>query len=259
MITSVKNARIKEIRTLQSSAKRRREADVFVLEGVRLGEEALAAGWRPQFCLYTEGLNERGQKLVEAAQASGAQMEMAAEHVMKSASDTQTPQGVLMVVEHRQLPLPASIDFALVLDQVGDPGNAGTLLRTAAAAGVQAVFFTAGSVDPFSPKVLRGGMGSHFRLPIQTLAMDEIIALCLEGGLKLWAAAAGEGTSCYQADLAAPLALVIGSEASGVRQPLMQAAAGLHIPMPGETESLNAAVAGAVLMFEALRQRRVHS
>lgn len=255
MITSVKNQRIKDIRALQSSTKKRHEADVFVLEGVRLAEEAVSAGWQVQSCLYSESLSERGQAVVAQVQAAGAAVDLVAEHVMKAASDTQTPQGILLVIEQRTLPLPSAPDFVLVLDQVRDPGNAGALLRTADAAGVQAVCFTEGSVDPFSPKTLRSGMGAHFRLPVYRMGDAELLDFCTQAGLRVWAAAAGEGTSCFEADLKAPLALVVGSEARGVRPKLLDEAAGLHIPMLGGAESLNAAVAGAVLLFEVVRQR----
>jgi TrmH family RNA methyltransferase len=258
LITSTKNPKIKEVRALQASAKIRREANLVIIEGVRLAEEVVAANWRVQLCLYTEDLTERGQKLIDSVSARGVEVALVADHVMKSASDTQTPQGVLMLVEIQEMPLPASPDFVLVLDQMRDPGNAGTLLRTAAAAGVQAVLCTPGSVDPFSPKVVRSAMGAHFQMPVETMLVEEITELCQRHGLSLWAAAAGAGQSYYHANLTKPSALVIGSEASGVSSPLMSSAQSLHIPMPGEAESLNAAAAGAVLMFEILRQRTTH-
>lgn len=174
---------------------------------------------------------------------------------MKSASDTQTPQGVLLVVEQKELPLPAELDFVLVLDQVRDPGNTGTLLRTAKSAGVQAVLLTQGSTDAFAPKVVRSAMGAHFTLPIVTLPEDEITAIAEQNRLAVWAAAADAEESYAEVDFSLPLALVIGSEAHGVSHQMMQSAAGLKIPMPGGGESLNAAIAGAVLMFEVVRQR----
>lgn len=255
MITSVKNSRIKDIRALQTSPKARREAQVFVVEGVRLAEEAAAAGWKTRLCLFTEGLIPRGQKLVDDLGKDGVECILVAEHVMKSASDTQTPQGVLLVVEQKVLPIPPQPDFVLVLDQVRDPGNTGTLLRTAKSAGVQAVLFTPGSTDAFAPKVVRSAMGAHFSLPIQTLPENELAAFAEEHHMAVWAAAADADQAYNQVDLAAPLALVIGSEAHGVSHQLLQSAAGLRIPMPGGGESLNAAIAGAVLMFEVVRQR----
>jgi TrmH family RNA methyltransferase len=256
MITSPKNEKIKQIKALQGRAKARREAGVFVVEGIRLAEEARAANWQAQLCLYDPALNERGLALVEELRRIGVEVLEAAPHVIAAASDTQTPQGILLVLELAPLPLPDSLDFILILDQLRDPGNAGTLLRTAAATGVDAVLFSAGSVDAFSPKVLRSGMGAHFRLPMHTMPALEIITYCQEHNLRLLLAEANKGAPYHAADLKSPLALVVGSEAHGPGTEFHSAADGyLHIPMPGKSESLNAAVAASVLLFEAVRQR----
>jgi TrmH family RNA methyltransferase len=257
MITSVKNPRIKAVRALQSKAKNRREEGVFVLEGVRLVEEAVQAGWNASLCLYTTDLNPRGMAVVDSLAKSGVPVEPVSPHVMKSASDTQTPQGILLVVEANALPLPEQLDFLLILDRVGDPGNVGTLLRTATAAGVDAVLLTEGSVDPTAPKVVRAGMGAHFRLPVRIFAEGEILNLCEGAGLHLWSASAGAERVYSAVDLTSPIAVIIGSEAHGVSECLHRAAQPLQIPMPGGGESLNAAVAGAVLLFEVVRQRNL--
>ncbi len=255
LITSVKNPKIKEVRALQSRAKTRRETGVFVVEGVRLAEEAVAAGWHAQLCLYTPDLSPRGLDLVKSLSDSGVPVEMVAEHVMKSVSDTQSPQGILLVMEQQVLLLPEHPEKVLILDQVQDPGNAGTLIRTAAAAGFDAVILTEGSVDAFSPKVLRAGMGAHFRLPVLTAPTIDIVELCQLHGLLLWSASVDAGQTYTDANLRSPLAIVIGSEAHGVGEPLYDSSNLLHIPMPGGGESLNAAAAGAVLIFEVVRQR----
>jgi len=255
LITSTHNNRIKEIRQLQAQAKARREAKAFVVEGVRLCEEAVAAGWKTQLCLYSPDLNERGQALVQELIGQGVPTEAAAEHVIKAASDTQTPQGIILVLSMDPLPLPEKPDFILILDQVQDPGNQGTLLRTAAAAGANAVLISEGSADVFAPKVIRAGMGAHFRLPVTTWTPDEIISYCRQQRMEMWVAVLDEGVAYTQAPLDAPAAIIIGSEAHGVGAALSQAARPLHIPMPGGGESLNAAAAGAILLYEAVRQR----
>jgi TrmH family RNA methyltransferase len=256
MITSVKNSRIKLVRAMQARSKTRREEGAFIVEGVRLSEEAVAAGWQPRLCLYTAGLHLRGLQLVDELRTAGAEVEEVAEHVMQAASDTQTPQGILLVVAHHPLPMPEAANLVLILDRVQDPGNLGTLMRTAWAAGVDAVLLTEGSVDPFSPKVVRSGMGAHFHLPVDTHSPEAIAEICRIQQLTLWTAAAGEGAAYTEANLADPAALIIGSEAHGVGDVLTGEAKPLHIPMPGGSESLNAAVAGAILLFEAVRQRR---
>lgn len=255
MITSNQNAKIKWVRELQASSKERRAAGLFVAEGVRLVEEALAAGWTARLVLHSEILNPRGLAVVDGYRQRGAAIEAVSEGVMRAASDTETPQGILAVLEQKALPLPGRLDFVFIPDGIRDPGNLGAMLRTAAAAGVQAVFLPPGTVDPFAPKVLRAGMGAHFRLPVLSLAWPAIQAHLK--GLPLYLAAAGAGSPYTQADWRAPAAILVGGEAAGAgEQAWEMAATPVHIPMPGGMESLNAAVAAAILLFEVVRQRQ---
>jgi TrmH family RNA methyltransferase len=255
LITSTRNNKIKEIRRLQDSSKARQKSQSFVVEGVRLCEEALSAGWKIEFCLYSPELNPRGMAIVQELTSKGIPAEPASDHVIKAASDTKTPQGILMIVTLDPLPLPESPEFILILDQVQNPGNQGTLLRTAAAAGADAVLFSEGSADVFSPKVIRAGMGAHFRLPTAALSNQDIIAYCRLHDLTMWASILEEGIPYTQADLKAPAAIIVGSEAHGIGDTLLQAAQPIYIPMPGGGESLNAAAAGAILTYEVVRQR----
>jgi TrmH family RNA methyltransferase len=148
------------------------------------------------------------------------------------------------------------LDFVFIPDAVRDPGNLGTMLRTAAAAGVGAVFLPPGVVDPFAPKVVRAAMGAHFRVPVYPLSWEEIHNHLNAYALRVYLAAAGAGQVYTQADFRSPLALIIGGEAEGAGQQARQLAAEyVHIPMSGDVESLNAAIAGAILMFEVVRQR----
>ena len=252
-ITSSQNPKVKLVRTLLGRAKERREAGAFVVEGVRLIEEAEARGWKFQFALYDDSLNERGSSLVEQLFARDMDVEEVSEHVMKSLSDTETPQGILAVLELNQLPNPDAPDFILIPDQIRDPGNLGTLLRTAAATGIQAVFLPPETTDAFAPKVVRSGMGAHFRLPIQSMKWEKIRREIK--GLQVYLADM-DGTSCWETDLRRPLALIVGSEAEGASQEARELATQkISIPMSGDIESLNASVAGSVLMFEVVRQR----
>lgn len=255
MITSTRNPKVKWIRSLQANSRARRQEGVFVVEGVRLAEEALACGWPVALVLHTGDLDERGQAVLEGFAARGAPLEQVAAHVMRAASDTETPQGILVVLEQRFFPLPARLDFIFIPDQMRDPGNLGTMLRSAAAAGVDAVFLSPGGADAFSPKVVRSGMGAHFQLPIQTLNWEQMRAH-LES-LQVYLATAGAGLPYTQADFRRPLALIVGGEASGAGpQARDLATAQVHIPMPGGSESLNAAIAAGVLLFEVVRQRQ---
>jgi TrmH family RNA methyltransferase len=258
MITSVHNAKIQWLRKLQSQARFRRQENAFVVEGVRLAEEALGAGWPAHLVLHSEQLSPRGQAVVASFVQSGVAVEAATEVVFKSACDTETPQGLLVALRLQPLPLPPTPDFVLIPDGVRDPGNLGTLLRTAAAAGVQAVLLPPGTADAYAPKVLRAAMGAHFRLAIQALDWPAIrqVVHAVERPLQVHLADAAQGLPYTQADLRQPLALIVGGEAAGAgEQAARLADTRLHIPMPGGMESLNAAVAAAVLIFEVVRQR----
>jgi RNA methyltransferase, TrmH family len=258
MITSVHNPKVQEVRQLLTQAKARREQAAFVVEGVRLAEEALHGGWLARLVLFTAALDERGKKVVQGFASLGRPVEEVSEAVMKSVSETTTPQGILVVLEQKQLPYSMPLNFVLVLDGLRDPGNLGTILRTSAAAGVQLVMLAPGCVDAWSPKVVRSGMGAHFRLAIQDLVWESITRTLKHpgNGMKVYLAKSASGVPYFQADFRSPLALIIGGEATGAG---IEAAAltdeQVHIPMPGQSESLNAAVASGILLFEVNRQR----
>lgn len=259
MITSNHNPKIKLVRALLGRARDRREAGAFVVEGVRLFEEAVDSSWPIRFVLFDESLSERGKLKVESLTSQGVDVEEVSTSVMKAISETETPQGILAVLESAQLPIPNSPSFILIPDQIRDPGNLGTLLRSAAATGVQAVLIPPETTDAFAPKVLRSGMGAHFNLPIHSMSWDEIEQVVKSAGLQVLIADM-DGQSCWDVDLRQPVALVVGNEAEGASESSNKLANGkISIPMSGMMESLNAGVAGSVLMFEVVRQRIVNS
>ncbi len=259
MITSAHNPKIQWVRKLQTQSRQRRESNAFIVEGVRLAEEALHAKWDCLLLLYTTAVNARGLSVVQGLIAHGAPAEQVSPEVLRVASDTQTPQGILAVFGQKTLPLPVQPDFLLIPDGMRDPGNLGAILRTAAAAGTQAVLLPPGSVDPFAPKVVRSAMGAHFRLPIHLLSWEEIrqIVNPVNGRqLQVYLADPVGGSAYSQTDLRRPLALLIGGEAAGASpQTASLAPERIHIPMPGKMESLNAAAATAVLLFAVVEQR----
>jgi TrmH family RNA methyltransferase len=258
MISSLKNPTIKYVRSLQSRSKARRAEKAFAIEGVRLLEEAYHSYWEILLVLYSQGLSKRGMHLIEAFQSQGTAVEAVTPNVMRAASDTESPQGILAVMRMRSLPIPEILDFLLIVDQVRDPGNLGTILRTAAAVGVQAVLLTPGTADQYSPKVLRGAMGAHFRMPIHNANWDEIRSLVENVGMRVYLAEVAGGQVYHQVDYQLPSALIIGGEASGAGGSARQLADTLvHIPMPGGGESLNASVAAGILLFEVSRQRGI--
>ena len=255
MITSPQNPKLKLVRALQGRPKERREEGAFLAEGVRLVEEALSANWPIRFVLFSGGLSERGEALLGKMNAAGVDVDEVSGDLLQAISETETSQGILAVLELVTLPLPVFPNFVLIPDQIRDPGNLGTLIRTAAAAGVQAVLLPPETADALAPKVVRAGMGAHFRLPVHTMDWDEIEQVCKQANLQVFLGDMG-GRPCWETDFREPLALIVGGEAEGAsHQAREMANATVRIPMPGEAESLNASVAGAVLIFEVIRQR----
>jgi TrmH family RNA methyltransferase len=254
MITSAQNPKLKLVRSLLGRPRQRQEAQAFIAEGVRLVEEALTANWPFRFVMVGETLSRRGRELTASLESNAIDVEPVSDALLNSISETETSQGLLAVLDYSLLPVPHSLDFVLIPDSIRDPGNLGTLLRTAAAAGVQAVFLPPETTDAFAPKVVRAGMGAHFRLPIQSMSWQEIRAVT--ASMKVYLADMA-GKPCWQTDLRLPMALILGGEAEGATQPARRLAdSTVSIPMPGKSESLNAAVAGAVLLFEVVRQRQ---
>jgi TrmH family RNA methyltransferase len=260
MITSPQNPKLKLVRALMGRAKERRAESAFVAEGVRLIEEAVNANWPFRFVLFDETLSERGKSQVEGLRSRGVECDEIPSSLMKSLSDTETSQGILAVLQLTQLPitnyqLPKEADFILIPDSIRDPGNLGTLIRSADAAGVDAVLIPPETTDPFAPKVVRAGMGAHFRLPIVSMGWEEIQRISESANQRVMVADM-EGESCWEVDLRQPLALIVGGEAEGASESARKLASQrIKIPMAGKAESLNAAVAGSVLMFEVMRQR----
>lgn len=255
-ISSSQNPKIQLVRALLRQRQEREQSSKFVVEGVRLAEEALSAGWLPELVLISPSLSNRGFELVEEFRRKNVPVEQIEERLLDQLSDTQNSQGILAVVPKNELTLPQIWDLLLVVDGLRDPGNLGTILRSAAAAHVQGCLVTSGTVDPFAPKVIRSGMGAHFRLPIIPTTWQTIRNLAEDRHARILIADSAGGVSMWRTDLRGPLLLVIGGEAEGA-QPEAYANAHelIHIPMPGQSESLNASIAASILLFEILRQR----
>ncbi len=253
-ITSRRNPKVRWARALQRSAKARRAAGAWVVEGVRLAEEVQRAGARPLAVFAVEGLAARGWALAQAWDAQGVPVYVVSPAVMDALRATQTPPGLVVVAPRPQRPWPPRPDWVLVLDRLQDPGNVGALLRTAWAAGVPAVALVTPTVDPWGPKVARAAMGAHWHVALWEGSWAALRPRLQ--GLRVYAADAQGALPFTVLDGRGPVALVVGSEAHGL-SPEARAAAHqrVHIPMPGGAESLNAAVAGALLMYEVLRQR----
>jgi len=254
MITSASNSKLKLVRSLTGRTKERREAGAFVAEGVRLVEEALASDWPFRFVLHAGEPRPRAKELIALLQQRGIEVEEISGKLLASLSETESSQGILAVLSDEKPQPMRALNFVLVTDGIRDPGNLGTLMRAAEAAGFEAVFMTPGTTDAFAPKVVRAGMGAHFRLPLYEIGWDEIRTQAGAYGWKVYLADM-RGKSCWEVEFRPPLALIVGGEAEGAGGEARRLATQtVSVPMQGRAESLNAAVAGAVLMFETARQ-----
>lgn len=256
VISSSANPAIAYVRSL-SRRDIRADERAFVVEGLRAVRDGLVAGERPRLVLLRQ--DERANLLLHelAVAPDDPVLRRVEPRLFDKLSEVQAPQGVLAVFPWPEIPVPeVKTPLVLVLDRLRDPGNLGTLLRSAAGAGASAVYLTPESVDPWNAKVVRAGMGAHFRLPL--LAFDEAAA-ALRDTLPLRAATAANAPVAYDAvDWTQPSALIIGGEAEGVSPQLTAwASEAVAIPLLADVESLNAAVAGSILLFEAARQRRL--
>lgn len=252
VISSLQNDRVKLAYSLQQRPRARRKEHKLPLEGTRLISDALDRRVTPEFVLYT--LQGSDFDLIARLQNTRAKLIPVTPEVLAYVSDTQQPQGMVAVVPMPFPPLPPHPRTLLILDSLREPGNMGTILRAAGAAGVEMVVLSPDCVDPYNPKVIRAGMGAHFRVPIVELQWFEIGQLVQ--GMNVYLAA-GEADMLYTAvDFTQRTAVVIGNEARGVIQARrLEQATPIAIPMANATESLNAAVAASVILFEAQRQR----
>ena len=257
MITSTSNPQVKRLLQLQKKSKVRNEEKVFVVEGLRMFVEVPKE--RVEKVYVSENFyNKKKQEL----NWEKFPIEILSDSVFKHVSDTQTPQGVLCIVKQEKQDLDSLLNIEnphfMVLDNLQDPGNMGTIIRTAEGAGVDAVFMSRDCVDIYNPKTIRSTMGSIYRMPF--IYIEEIIPLLEEfrkKGIKSYAAHLDGKNSYDQEDYCKGTAILIGNEGNGLRDEVAEKAdIWVRIPMEGQVESLNAAIAASVLMFEVARQRR---
>ena len=256
MITSVSNPAVKDVALWQTKAKARRESGFFVVEGLRLVREAAPEDVVRAYATEEFAASEEGKALCERLAS-----EPVSDSVMARMSDTKTPQGILAVVRQKKWrleDLTAAPAPLLVLEHVQDPGNVGTLFRTAEAAGAAGILMDAETADPWQPKVVRGTMGAIFRLPFAVSEdLPEALLELKARGMTLYAAHL-EGSREYDAVSYPPrAAFLLGNEGNGLSDAVTALAdERIRIPMAGRTESLNVSTAGAVLLYEHFRQRR---
>lgn len=261
LITSVQHPEVKFVKAL-SRRKTRREHGLFVIEGLRFVEEAVKAGAPLVKVYYTSQVleTERGMQLINELIAQRVTMQEVALTVLEKMADTEQPQGILATVrmtEPALEALPNTQTLIVVCDKIQDPGNLGTIMRTADAAGVHAVFTTMGTVDVYNPKVLRSTMGAIFRVPVFTeMEPENIIDWLAERNITPIGTGLTARQTHFAADYCRSVAIWLGSEAAGIEESIAaRLPEVVKIPMPGQAESLNVAVAAGILMFECVRQR----
>lgn len=255
MITSSSNAQLKQIIQYNKKAKARRQDGVFVAEGIKMFEEAPKDQIRRIF--VSQSFEEKHGDMLKDRK-----YDVVEDRLFGSISDTQTPQGVLCVLEQRQADIQKILQqekpVLVLLEDLQDPGNVGTILRTAEGAGVDGVILSANCVDMYNPKTIRSTMGSIYRVPFCYVEdMTGFAGKLCAAGIHTYAAhLAGEHTY-DQEDYRQGTALMIGNEGNGLSDALTRQAQHLiRIPMRGKVESLNAAMAAGILTYEVARQRR---
>ncbi len=261
MITSAANARIKQVIQWQTKARERRKDGVFIAEGIKMFEEApqesilevyVAAGQIPLLRQTEQVWN----KLEEVG------FEEVSDDIFSKMSDTQSPQGILTVLRQPEYRLESMLDaenpLIVILENLQDPGNLGTILRTGEGAGITGVILSKQTVDIYNPKVIRATMGSVYRVPfVYVEDLQKVLEQMHQKGIHTYAAHLKGETYYDSFSFREPTAFLIGNEGNGLSDAISEAADSyLKIPMEGKVESLNAGVAAALLMYEAHRQRR---
>ncbi len=266
VITSMKNPQIKDIRGLLKRSKDRRKQGLYVVEGLKMFEEALDADLlhKAYFSesFYMEKIQKIERKKENLSYFHDLDYQVLRDDVFKQISDTITPQGVMGIIKSQEYDLKHLLTqedvFLLILEDIRDPGNLGTMIRTAEAAGVTGIIMNSSSVDIYNPKVIRSTMGSIFRMPIYIAEnLYETLLKVKDNKIPIYAAHL-EGEPYNNQKFNKKNAILIGNEANGLSQEISEMTdKWIKIPMKGRVESLNAAVASAILMYELARQREI--
>lgn len=262
MITSLSNKSVKEVVQLSRKAKERDKQDLFIVEGIKMFREAPADRIRKVY--ISQGAQKEIYSRYEA-KLSGLSCEIVADEVFAKMSDTKTPQGILCLLgqyHYRIEQLLAKKDekhlLFILLEDIQDPGNLGTIVRTGEGAGVDGIIMSSQTADIYNPKTIRSTMGSVYRVPfVYTRSIREAVKTLQDQGISVYAAHLGGNRFYDEYDYRGHTAFLIGNEGNGLKEDTAKCAdTCLKIPMEGNVESLNAAVAASVLLYEAYRQRR---
>ena len=262
-LTGKDNTLLKTLRKLNRNPGKNSEGQIAI-EGVRVLEEAENSRCIVEAAVITEsfGKEPREKQLLERWRARGIRVFLVSEKLFTSISAVRTPQGAMALGRTPRYFLneihPKERFLTLCASGIQDPGNLGTLIRIGAAAGADMILTTEGTVSTRNPKTIRASAGAFFTIPVvEHLKAGELISYCEQNGISMYRADAREGMSYTQADLACSCAIFLGNEGGGVSDSAFSRIPAIHIPMPGNVESLNVAAAGAIFLFEAVRQRQI--
>lgn len=261
MLTSLQNPTVKQLRKLQQPKERRKQA-VLLLEGTHLIEAACAANYPLAVFCYTETWQQRYPEIYQQALAQADHIELVSDAVLKSIASTVTPDGVVATAPQRNAWAEAAsqpgetISLGILLETLQDPGNLGTIIRTAAAVGSDGLWLSPDSVNVDNPKVLRASVGQWFRLPMATVDVAQQAQQLRSQGVQVVATTATAELDYWALDLTLPTVFMMGNEGAGLSTQLMDSASAcVKIPVMPGVESLNVAVSTALLLYEARRQR----
>ena len=248
-VTSRDNPQFRNFLALAESRQARREQGQTLLDGEHLLTEALQAGIAPVHLVVSDEYADLEKWQAKLPRTLVTCLPVA---LFRKLSPVATPTGILAVIDIPAVSVTADPKFAVLLEDIQEPGNLGALLRTAAAAGVDTVYLSKGCTEAWSPKTLRGGQGGHFSLRIVEGVDLKQVAEAFNG--PVYAAALRSEVSLYAMPLAEPLAFMFGNEGAGLSQELLACSRPFSIPMPGSVESLNVTAAAAICLFERVRQ-----
>lgn len=251
-ITSRENPLLKSARKLAASSKERKKAGKTLLDGIHLVAAYHQAGGLPEAVMVSTSAQDHQEIRGFLKKVPPENLIVLSDELFRDISTVDTPTGIVALIRIPQ-PVEGESDCCVLLEDVQDPGNLGSILRSAAAAGIVRIHMSPGCADAWSPKVLRAGMGAHFHLSIHENSDLATAAQDFPG--QVVATTLGAKETLYSLDLTGPTAFVIGNEGAGISEDLLAAAdSRVMIPMPGVAESLNAAAAAAICFFERVRQ-----
>ncbi|MEN9520016.1 MAG: hypothetical protein RLZZ381_2604 [Cyanobacteriota bacterium] len=256
ILTSTQNPLVKQVRKLHRS-KEREKQNLLLIEGTNLVEAACHADYKLDIIFYTERWQQNHQPLCQIIAEQGVRVEFVSPEILKAIATTVNPDGVVAIARRPIVePIPALKTVGLALERLQDPGNLGTIIRTAAATGADGLWLSADSVDFYSPKVLRASVGQWFRLPVVTNQnLSQLVQQQEQQGVQIIATTSKATKTYWEVDFTRPSLILLGNEGAGLSSESIDLAdVQIKIPLANQVESLNVAVASALLLYEAQRQ-----